>query len=114
MVVVNTDSDNIGVFLGYGNGTFQDQLKFSTGFESHPSYVSIGQLNNNQEKDLVFDNSGTNRIGIYLDYKNRIFSKLKMTTLNCSGLRSFVLGHLNDDNWMDIALITDGTFHRFK
>jgi hypothetical protein len=30
VVVANYDAHNIGVFLGYGNGTFDSQVAFST------------------------------------------------------------------------------------
>ena len=37
VAVANSGTDNIGIFLGYGNITFSSQMTFSSGFE----FVSV-------------------------------------------------------------------------
>jgi hypothetical protein len=46
IVVVNSISDNIGIFLNYGNGTFAPRMTFETGYYSTPSSVVLGDSNN--------------------------------------------------------------------
>jgi hypothetical protein len=45
IAIANYDSHSIGVFLGYGNGSFANEITFSTGV-SRPVSIAIGDLNN--------------------------------------------------------------------
>jgi hypothetical protein len=52
IVVANFDSNNIGVLLGYGNGSFANQTIYSMG--SAPQFVAIDDFNNDIFLDLIF------------------------------------------------------------
>jgi hypothetical protein len=64
LVVVNSGTSNIGVFLGYGNGSFQEQITYSTGNGSAPYGLNIGDLDNDHRLDIVVGNSDTQSLGI--------------------------------------------------
>jgi hypothetical protein len=40
IAIANSDGNNVGVLLGFGNGSFTDQVKYPTG--SIPSSIAIG------------------------------------------------------------------------
>ena len=52
--------------MGYGNGTFAEQMIYSTGNGSYPYAVASGDFNNDNRLDLVIANEGTDSIGIFL------------------------------------------------
>ena len=56
IAVANYGTNNVGVFLGYGNGNLSSQMTFSTGTGSSPIWVSIGNFNNDSQLDIVAAN----------------------------------------------------------
>ena len=59
IVVANYGSDNIGVFLGYGNGSFATIMTYSTGQGSFPYAVTVADFNNDGRLDIAVANYGT-------------------------------------------------------
>ena len=53
LIVANEYSNNIGILLGNGDGTFQAQKTFSTGSNSYPRSVAVADLNGDGKLDLV-------------------------------------------------------------
>lgn len=105
VVVANHGTNNIGIFFGYGNGTFTDQILYSTGSASSPCAVAIADFNNDNLLDIVVANSGTDNIGIFFGYGNGTFRKqITFPTGTASGPRSVIAGDLNRDNIVDIAV----------
>ncbi|CAF3754506.1 unnamed protein product, partial [Adineta steineri] len=105
IVVANYGTDNIGIFLGYGNGTFSTQITYSTGDNSQPQAVTIGDFNNDKQLDIVVANNGTNNIGIFLGYGNGTFSSQTIySTGNGSRPRDVAAGDFNNDGQLDIAV----------
>ena len=68
IVVANYLSYNIGVALGYGNGSFSTIRLFSTGYGSKPRAVAVGDFNNDSLLDIVVANYGSGNIGVFLGY----------------------------------------------
>jgi hypothetical protein len=56
LVVFSDDSNSIGAFLGYNNGSFAQQIVILTGFSS--SAIPIGNFNNNNPQEVIAVNSG--------------------------------------------------------
>ncbi|CAF0913691.1 unnamed protein product [Adineta steineri] len=105
IVVANSGTNNIGIFLGYGNGTFSSQTTYSTGDNSQPFSVTIGDFNNDQQLDIVVANSGTNNIGIFFGYFNGTFSsQTTYSTGNGSMPYDVATGDFNNDGQLDIAV----------
>ncbi|CAF5165610.1 unnamed protein product, partial [Rotaria sp. Silwood1] len=105
-------TDNILIFLGYGNGSFEIGLTYSTGVLSRPYTVAIADLNNDNILDIAIANSGTNNIFLLYGYGNGNFGNESSYTLNY-GYRpySITLKGLNQDGWIDIVIACYGTNH---
>ena len=109
IAVTNYDTHTIGIFRGYGNGTFTNQTVFSTG-ASRPVSIAVDDFNNDHWLDIVVTNNGTNTIGIFLGYGNGSFGS---QILYSTGYDSFpycvVVGDLNNDHSLDILVANYGT-----
>ena len=109
IVVANSATDNIGLLLGYGNGTFLRQTTYDTGIRSRPYAVAVGKFNNDSQLDIVVANFGTNSIGVLFGDGQGNFASPKFTSLGSSRPLSLAVGDLNQDNKLDIAVANYGT-----
>ncbi|CAF3066109.1 unnamed protein product, partial [Rotaria socialis] len=107
ILVVSNDTGVIDVILGSFEG-FENQMTFSTG--SYPHSVAVGDFNNDTQLDIVVANSNDNNVSILLQY-NRGFLRDEMTyaTGGGSDLRYTVVGDMNNDGQLDIAIANYGT-----
>jgi hypothetical protein len=110
LVVANYGTHNIGIFFGYNNGTFDAQKTFSLDPESRPAYVTIGDINNDHQTDIVIIDSINEHVHFLPGYGNGTFSNL---TTYITGTATFpvagVVNDFNNDNQSDIAVINYGT-----
>lgn len=111
IIVANSGTDTIGIFLGYGDATFAGQTLYSTGFGSHPNSVAVGDFNNNTLSDIVVANYGINSIGVLLGYGNGSFTTPILTSIGSSRPISLATGDFNNDNILDIAVVNYGVFN---
>ena len=105
IVVGSYTSNNIGVFLNAGNGTFLAQTTYSTGASSNPSSVAIADVNNDNNPDIVIVSYTSNNVGIFLNAGNGTF--LTQTTYSTgfgSNPRSAIVADVNNDNKPDIVV----------
>jgi FG-GAP-like repeat len=110
IVVANHGTDSVGVFLGYGNGSFMNQSLHPTGFGSRPYSVSVIDINNDTLLDIVVANQGTNNIGIFLGYGNGLFADQMLVALEYGSLPfSVIVGDFNNDQLLDMAVGNSGT-----
>jgi hypothetical protein len=73
IVSANSESNSISIIMGYGNGTFAEQMIYSAGVGSYPSAVASADFNHDTLLDLVFANEGTDSIRILLAYNYTSF-----------------------------------------
>ncbi|CAF4831166.1 unnamed protein product [Rotaria sp. Silwood1] len=73
IVVVNYGTNNIGVLLGYGNGTFGNQMVLSTGLNSHPYSITIHDFNRDGQADIAVANYDTKNLVTFLGSGNGTF-----------------------------------------
>ncbi|CAF5185093.1 unnamed protein product, partial [Rotaria magnacalcarata] len=104
MAVANFNENHVGILLGYGNGTFGDIIIYSTGTNSGPCAIAIGDFNNDNNIDIAVANLHRKTIGIMFGYGNGSFL-LQVTYSVGSGalLKSIVVGDMNNDTILDIA-----------
>jgi hypothetical protein len=108
IVVTNYDSNSVSILLGYGNGSFADQITYSTG--NYPYSVAVGDFNNDTELDIVVTNRNSNNVNVLFRYFTAIFIKETMLlTGNGSRPRSVVISDFNNDDHLDIGVANSGT-----
>jgi hypothetical protein len=66
IVVANQGTNNLGIFLGNGNGAFSNMLLFSIGYGSLPFAVVVGDFNNDENLDCIVANEGTDSLSVLL------------------------------------------------
>jgi hypothetical protein len=90
--------DNVGVLLGYGNGSFAKPILYSTGFNTHPISIAVGDFNNDKCLDITAANYGGNSIAVFLGYGNGTFrSAITFSTKKGSRPRSVTVYDVNND-----------------
>ena len=65
MANAGSSSDNVSVFLGNGNGTFQARQNFGVGRAPHS--VAVGDFNGNVLQDLVAANYGSSNVSVLIN-----------------------------------------------
>ena len=73
VAVVNSATQNVGVFIGSNNGAFIFMGKYSTGSYSYPVFIASGLLNNDTKYDLIVADSGQNNLIIFEGQANGSF-----------------------------------------
>jgi hypothetical protein len=105
IVVVNSNDSSFVVFLGEGNGSFTQDAQYSTGTDSVPYALALGDLNNDYILDLVVSENVTSTLIIYLGDGSGSFTQIgTLSTGTNSGPYSIVIDYFNDDNNLDIAV----------
>jgi hypothetical protein len=101
-------SIDVSVLIGYGNGSFADQITYNTG--NQPLSIAIGDLNNDTRLDIVVANYGSDNMGVFLGYGNGSFSN---QTTYLTGPSSFpysvAVGDFNNDTRLDIVVANYAT-----
>ena len=110
IAVVNDGTHSIGILLGYGNVSFQNYQTYSTGYDSFPSSLVVGDLNNDSHSDIAVANYGTDTIGIFFGIGNGSFQHQRTySTLAGSNPSSIAIGDFNNDQHLDIVVSNNGT-----
>ncbi|CAF4566912.1 unnamed protein product [Rotaria socialis] len=109
VVVASTSSDTVGIFLGYGDGTFANITTYSTGISSQTQVIAISDFNNGNRSDIVVANYGSNGIRIFVGHENKIFLKYQSCSTGYgSRPRSAAVRYFNHNDWIDLAAANSG------
>ena len=100
IVVANSGTNNIGIFVGNGNGTFADQKIYSTGVGSNPSSVAVGDVDHDDHVNIIVANSDAKSISIFFEGRHAIYS-----TGSDSHPGFVAVYDFNGDDRLDIAAI---------
>jgi uncharacterized protein (TIGR03437 family) len=104
LVVAATGKNELNVFLGNGDGTFQTSLNYGVGIE--PFSVAVGDFNGDGKADLAVANSGSSNVSILLGNGDGTFRTA--VNYNAGALPLWVaIGDFNGDGKVDLAT-TDG------
>ena len=109
IVVANSGTNTIGIFISNIDGTFSNQNTYSTGLQSRPYSIVINDFNNDNYLDIAVANYGTNNIGIFLGYGNATFENQKVFSTGSSHPLFITTGDINNDNRTDIIIVNYGT-----
>ena len=109
IVVANFGTFNIGVFLGLNNGTFMSQITYSTGSNSYPMSIAVGDFNNDSRLDIVTANYYGEGVCVLLGCGNGTFMSQTTYSTGSNSLPSSVaIGDFNNDSRLDIAVANSG------
>ncbi|CAF1059795.1 unnamed protein product [Adineta steineri] len=80
IIVENYGDGKIGVFLNFGNGTFNSQTSYLSGIGSNtnPNSLSVTDVNSDNKPDIIVANQGADNIGVL--FNNGSGSFLPSTT----------------------------------
>ena len=110
IVVANSQTNNIGILLGYGNGNFTNQLTYSTGSNSLPSSIGIGDFNDDNYLDITVVNTATDNVGIFFGYGNGTFTRMTIYSTGISSVPvAIAVSDMNRDNYLDLIIANWGT-----
>ncbi|CAF5118231.1 unnamed protein product, partial [Rotaria sp. Silwood1] len=98
--ISNRDNNTVSVLLGYGNGSFASQTTYSTG--NTPSFVTVGDLNNDTRLDIVTANYRDNTVSVLLGYGNGFFANQMTYSIGTTPYH-VALGDVNNDGRLDIV-----------
>jgi hypothetical protein len=109
LAVANYGTNTIAILFGNANGTFENQLTFSTSSGSHPHSIAIGYFNEDIFLDIAVANFGTNEIGVFLGDGNGTFTNQGRYSIDPSSPYCIGVGDLNQDNRLDLVVTNQGT-----
>ena len=66
IVVANSNDNTIRLLFGYGNGSFQKQIKHLIGYNSRPYAIASGDFNKDSRNDIVVANYNKKGVDILL------------------------------------------------
>jgi hypothetical protein len=105
ITVVNDASNNVGVLLGNGDGTFQAQTTFTTGIDSSPNAIAVGDFNQDARLDITVTNYATDNVGVLLGNGDGIFqAQMTFSVGAVSGPYAIAVGDFNSDTRWDITV----------
>ncbi|CAF4324220.1 unnamed protein product, partial [Adineta steineri] len=95
---------------GYGNaGLSPTAVTYSTGTNSTPCMVAVGDFNNDNQLDLAVANYGVNNVGIFLGIGNGAFGSQSTLSTGSSRPPWIYVVDLNNDKAQDIIVANYGT-----
>ncbi|CAF1688249.1 unnamed protein product, partial [Adineta ricciae] len=108
IVVVNANSNNVGLLLANDDGSFGAQVTYSTGVG--PYSVAAGDFNDDSRLDIIVANYYSYNISVLLQYNRGALAK-NMTYASGGGssLRYIALADLNNDSHPDLVAANYGT-----
>ncbi|CAF1144030.1 unnamed protein product [Adineta steineri] len=106
LIFINQYANHVGIFFGYGNGTFDTLTTLFTGNNSHPWGITVANFNGDNYLDIVVANRYGNNVGVFFGKGNGTFST---QTTFATGFSSqpiwIVAADFNNDGYIDIAVV---------
>ena len=112
LVVTNSNCANfpscgpstISILLGSGEGSFQGPTSYSTGTDTYPYFVVVGDFNGDKVADIAVANYATNTVSVFLGNGDGTFQQHIDTSTGGEEPTSIATGDFNGDGKLDIAV----------
>ena len=108
VIYQGSSTNDVFVWLGNGNGTFQTVQQFSTG--GGPDFVAVGDFNRDGKPDLAIANLVTNNVSVFLNTTASLAATVSFTSPTGSPFpagtspESIALADFNGDGYLDMAI----------
>jgi len=104
MAVPLYDDEEMAIFLGNGDGTFQEVVTYGTCYSLNcfPFSAAVGRINADVHDDVVVANWGAHTIGTHLGIGDGTFAVVD-TQLIGGGPNCVILSDLNEDTVLDVV-----------
>ncbi len=100
----NCGASTISIILGNGDGTFQGPVNYSTGTDTYPYSIAVGDFNGDGKPDLAVANYATNTVSVFLGNGDGTFQEHIDTATGGKEPTSVALGDFNGDGKLDLAV----------
>ncbi len=110
VATANSESDDVSVLLGNGNGTFRASYSFGVG--KSPMFVTTGDLDVDGKPDLVVAETGADRIAVLLGKGNGTFHE-PVTYPSGKGPTFLAVGDVDGDEAPDLVVVNSGRFGHY-
>ncbi|CAM4988716.1 unnamed protein product, partial [Rotaria socialis] len=105
IVLANYGSNSVGFLVGYGNGSFKNEILLSIDSNSHPNLIAIGDFNDDSILDIAAVNYGTKKVDMLLGYGHGTFASQTSEGISVdSRPLAITSGDFNNDKRSDIWL----------
>ncbi|CAF4002362.1 unnamed protein product, partial [Adineta steineri] len=110
VVVDDASQMNINLFLGNGNGKFQNQTTLSIGYQSLFGPFVAADFNNDDYLDIAIFDTFNRELDVFLGNGDASFRPmLTFTTAHYNNPQSMIAADFNGDQYLDIAFANDYT-----
>ncbi len=103
----NSESDDISLLFGNGNGTFRSVFSFGVG--TSPMYLVTGDLNGDGILDLAVAETGDDRVSVLLGEGHGVFGQ-PAPYPSGQGPTLIALGDVDGDDDLDMVVVNSGRF----
>ena len=110
LLTASIGSNAVGVLLGQAGGGFAPVSNYSTGANSNPYSIAVGDINGDGRLDLVTANSSNSTAGVLLGLAGGSFAAVSSYSTGIfSGPVSIAVADVNGDRRLDIVTANPGS-----
>ena len=103
IAVVNSFNNNVGLFLGHGDGNFEAQTTFSTGHKSESSSIAVADFDGDNHPDISIGNVHDMNVGIFRGHGDGTFEAQKSFYTGSDSFPVTIrIGDFNNDTRPDV------------
>ncbi|MYH02683.1 MAG: hypothetical protein F4142_08935 [Nitrospira sp. SB0675_bin_23] len=110
IATANSESDDVSILLGNGNGTFRSGYSFGVG--QSPMFLSTGDLDRDGKLDLAVAETGADRVVVLLGKGNGFFQD-PVPYPSGKGPTFLSLSDLDGDDDQDMVVVNSGRFGHY-